>query len=151
MGMNDYHWMQQALKQAEKGQTRGEVPVGAVLVGSDGKLLAEGYNQVIAKQDPCAHAEIVAIRQAARIINNYRLTGTTLYVTLEPCPMCASALVHARIHRLVFGCRDFKTGAAGSVLNLTTGDPLNHRILVDEGILSQQCLKHLQDFFRERR
>ncbi len=149
--MNDNHWMQQALKQAEKAKALGEIPVGAILVSSDGKLLAEGYNQVITEHDPSAHAEIVALRQAARVVNNYRLTGTTLYVTLEPCPMCASALVHARIHRLVFACRDFKTGAAGSVLNLTAGNPLNHRILVDEGVLSQQCQDILQDFFRERR
>ena len=149
--MNDAYWMQQAVNLAKQARSIEEVPVGAVLVGPDNTLLGEGYNQVISQNDPTAHAEILAIRNAGRNIRNCRLNNTTLFVTLEPCPMCAAALVHARIKRLVFACRDFKTGAAGSVLNLTEGNASNHKIHVDEGILMLESQLLLKDFFLHKR
>lgn len=149
--MNDAYWMQQALNLAKQARSIEEVPVGAVLVGPDNTLLGEGYNQVISDNDPTAHAEILAIRKAGRNIKNYRLNNTTLFVTLEPCPMCVAALVHARIKRLVFACRDFKTGAAGSVLNLTDGNASNHKVHVDEGILMLESQLLLRDFFLHKR
>lgn len=148
--MTDLYWMKKAYALAIKAKKQGEVPVGAVLVSEDNQLLGQGYNLVIDKHDPSAHAEIVAIRQAARKIGNYRLLNTTLYVTLEPCPMCAGALVHSRIKRLVFGTRDFKSGAAGSVFNLVHAHPLNHKIKVDEGLMQHECAALLKDFFTER-
>ena len=151
MGISDTDWMQLALEQALLAKQAGEVPVGAVLVDSNGHLLSCSYNKVITHSDPCAHAEILAIREAAASIVNYRLEGCTLYVTLEPCAMCAGAIVHARLKRLVFSCRDFKTGAAGSVHNLLRGFPLNHRVQIDEGILQSACADVLTDFFRARR
>lgn len=147
----DLFWMQHALEQARLAQEEGEIPVGAVVVSADQQLLGTGRNSVLNAQDPCAHAEVNAIRCAAQKIQNYRLLNTTLYVTLEPCPMCAGALIHARIHRLVFATRDFKTGAAGSVLNLLHGAPLNHKVLIDEGPMQQECAHLLTDFFRSYR
>lgn len=149
MRAND--WMQQAFKLAERARDEGEVPVGAVLVGPDNTLLGVGWNQVLSRQDPTAHAEIIAIKDAAKRLKNYRLEQTTLYVTLEPCCMCAGAMLHARIQRLVFGTRDFKAGAAGSVYNLLKGYPLNHQTYIDEGILQPQCAQLLLDFFEARR
>lgn len=149
--MNDLEWMKRAFKQALKAREQAEVPVGAVLVSSKGVLLAESFNQMIGQSDPTAHAEMTAIRDAAQKISSPRLIGSTLYVTLEPCPMCASAMVHARIARLVFACRDLKTGAAGSVFNLLRGFPLNHQVTIDEGILYQPCSELLTAFFQERR
>jgi len=151
MGISDSDWMQLAWEQALLAKKSGEVPVGAVLIDADGRLLSCAHNQVLRQQDPCAHAEILAIREAAATLNNYRLEGCSLYVTLEPCAMCAGAMVHARLKRLIFSCRDFKTGAAGSVHNLLRGYPLNHRILIDEGIMQNACGELLKDFFRERR
>lgn len=148
--MSDLDWMKKAYHLALTAQNCGEIPVGAVLVSEDNQLLAEGYNSVIMQNDPTAHAEIVAIRQAAKNIKNYRLLNSTLYVTLEPCPMCVGALVHSRIKRLVFATRDFKTGAAGSVFNLVHGYPLNHKIQVDEGPLQHDCALLLTDFFSNR-
>lgn len=149
--MRDLDWMQQAFNLAQKAASQGEIPVGAVLVSDKNYLLASGWNQVIQNQDPTAHAEIVAIRQAAHALNNYRLENTTLYVTLEPCCMCAGALVHARVHRLVFATRDFKAGAAGSICNLLHGYPLNHQVQIDEGIMQQACTDLLMNFFKARR
>lgn len=148
---NDRFWMQQAYEQAKLAADEGEVPVGAVLISADNQLLALGRNRLQNSHDPSDHAEFVAIRQAAQIIKNHRLLDTTLYVTLEPCPMCAALLVQARIKRLVFASRDFKTGAAGSVLHLLQGKPLNHKVIVDEGIMEVECSTLLSDFFKIRR
>lgn len=149
---NDSFWMQQAFAQALKAKEQGEVPVGAVLIAADTHLLlGSAANQVIQTNDPSAHAEILAIRAAAKTLNNYRLVNTTLYVTLEPCAMCAGALIQARITRLVFATRDFKAGAAGSVYNLLRGYPLNHQVQIDEGIMQSECAKLLATFFAIRR
>ena len=149
--MSDLFWMKQAFDQALIAGEQGEVPVGAVLVGENNQLLSSGRNQVVQTNDPTAHAEIVALRGAATQLNNYRLENSTLYVTLEPCCMCAGALVHARIKRLVFATRDFKAGAAGSVFNLLKGHPLNHQVHIDDGILQRDCSDLLVDFFKCRR
>lgn len=144
--------MEAAYVLALKAQAAGEVPVGAVLVAADGReVLGQGWNQVRGRCDPCAHAEIMAIRAAAEHSANYRLINTTLYVTLEPCVMCAGALVQARIQRLVFATRDLQAGAAGSVYNLLQGYPLNHAVQIDEGILQAECAALLVDFFKNRR
>ncbi|AHE67265.1 cytosine/adenosine deaminase [Legionella oakridgensis ATCC 33761 = DSM 21215] len=143
--------MSQALEMALKAKAQGEVPIGAVLVSSDNRLLGRGWNQVIQTHDPTAHAEMMAIREASSYLENYRLLDSTLYVTLEPCSMCAGALVHSRIRRLVFAARDFKAGAAGSVYNLMRGYPLNHAIQVDEGPLQENAAALLRDFFESRR
>ncbi|KTC86517.1 tRNA adenosine(34) deaminase TadA [Legionella brunensis] len=148
---NDSFWMTKAYELAVKAKEQGEVPVGAVLIDTDNNLLGYGWNQVLQNNDPCAHAELIAIRKAATQIQNYRLIDTTLYVTLEPCVMCAGALVHARIKRLVFATRDFKAGAAGSVYNLLQGYPLNHQVHIDEGVMQENCAHLLADFFKERR
>lgn len=149
--MTDLAWMKQAFQLARAARDAGEVPVGAVLVSEDNQLMGRGYNQVIQKNDPSAHAEIVAIKEACRGLNNYRLQNTTLYVTLEPCCMCAGALVHSRIKRLVFATRDLRAGAAGSVFNLLQGYPLNHQVQIDEGVLQQECAALLSDFFKDCR
>ncbi len=147
---DDLHWMQYALQLADKAEQSGEIPVGAVLV-KDGVVLGEGWNQSIQLNDPSAHAEMVAIRQAAEKIGNYRLIDCTLYVTLEPCAMCAGLLVHSRVKRLVFGAKDAKTGAAGSVLDIVRHPVLNHQLDVLDGPLAQQCADKLSEFFRRRR
>jgi tRNA(adenine34) deaminase len=147
----DLMYMRRALELAGHAAARGEVPVGAVLVGANGEVLAEGMNGPIAAHDPTAHAEIAALRAAAHRIENYRLPGTTLYVTLEPCPMCAGALVHARIARLVFAAADPKSGACGSVMNLTRHERLNHRMEVDGGVLEAEAAAQLRAFFEARR
>jgi tRNA(adenine34) deaminase len=149
--MRDIDWMRDALFLAQKAYAKDEVPVGAVLVSQDGVLLGSGYNQMLSLSDPTAHAEIIAIREASSSVNNYRLDGSTLYVTLEPCSMCAGAMVHARIKRLVFATRDFKAGAAGSVYNLLKGFPLNHQIQIDEGVMQKEAEELLVKFFLERR
>jgi tRNA(adenine34) deaminase len=149
--MNDLAWMQQAYALAQQAEVWGEVPVGAVLVSEDGVLLGSGFNQMITQHDPTAHAEILAIREAAKNTHNYRLLNTTLYVTLEPCTMCAGALIQARCTRLVFATRDLKTGAAGSVYNVLGGDTLNHRIQIDEGLLQEESAALLSTFFQKRR
>jgi tRNA(adenine34) deaminase len=149
--MNDLAWMQQAYALAREAEAAGEVPVGAVLVSETGVLLGSGFNQMITKHDPTAHAEILAIREAATSTHNYRLLNTTLYVTLEPCTMCAGALIQARCTRLVFATRDLKTGAAGSVHNVLGGDMLNHRIQIDEGFLQEESAALLSAFFQKRR
>lgn len=142
--------MRYALSLAKRAQDNNEVPVGAVLV-SQGALIAEGWNHPVASHDPTAHAEIMALRNGGRALNNYRLLDTTLYVTLEPCVMCAGAMVHSRISRLVFGASDGKTGAAGSLLDVPGHPGMNHRIEVTGGVLADECASQLSDFFRLRR
>jgi tRNA(adenine34) deaminase len=147
---SDLDWMRHALELARRAAEHDEVPVGAVLV-RDGRILGEGWNQPIGSCDPTAHAEIVALRQAAATERNYRLPGTTLYVTLEPCAMCAGAMVHARIERLVFGAPDPKTGAAGSVFGLLQSPLHNHRVICDGGVLAGECGELLRRFFQAKR
>ncbi|WP_306523870.1 tRNA adenosine(34) deaminase TadA [Rheinheimera sp.] len=147
---NDEHWMHYALALADKAEQAGEIPVGAVLV-KDNQVVGEGWNMSICQHDPSAHAEMLAIRQAANQIKNYRLLDTTLYVTLEPCAMCAGLLVHSRVKRLVFGALDAKTGAAGSVTDLVRHPALNHQLEVTSGVLAQLCADKLSSFFRRRR
>ncbi|WP_337842990.1 tRNA adenosine(34) deaminase TadA [Rheinheimera sp.] len=146
----DLYWMQYALQLADKAEQSGEIPVGAVLV-KDGKVMGEGWNQSIQLNDPSAHAEMQAIRQAAKRIGNYRLLDCTLYVTLEPCAMCAGLLVHSRIKRLVFGARDAKTGAAGSVIDIVRHPVLNHQLEVTAELMADRCAAKLSDFFKRRR
>ncbi|WP_367274117.1 tRNA adenosine(34) deaminase TadA [uncultured Thiothrix sp.] len=146
---NEY-WLQHALQLAKRAYQQGEVPVGAVLV-RDNQILGEGWNQSISQHDPTAHAEIIALRAAGLASSNYRLPSTTLYVTLEPCVMCAGALLHARVERVVFGAYDFKTGAAGSVFNTLLDERHNHQVQLLGGVLQQACTEQLQAFFRERR
>lgn len=146
----DLAFMRLALDQAHNAWLLGEVPVGAVIV-REGKVIATGFNRPIGDSDPTAHAEIIALRQAASLLDNYRLPGCTLYVTLEPCAMCAMAMMHARLDRVVFGARDPKTGAAGSVLDLFSETRLNHHCAVLGNVDAQACSRLLQDFFRERR
>ena len=143
--------MRAALQCARVAASRGEVPVGAVLVAPDGSIAARESNSPISRSDPTAHAEILALRRAAERAANYRLPGYTLYVTLEPCAMCASALVHARIARLVFAALDPKTGACGSVVDVVRDPRSNHRIEVTHGVLADEAADLLQTFFRERR
>ncbi len=146
----DHYWMQQALQQADRARALGEVPVGAVLVKQD-VCIAVGYNQPIARHDPTAHAEVVVLRAAGTRLKNYRLTDTTLYVTLEPCAMCMTALVHARIRRVVFGADDPARGAVVSALRLADADFLNHRVAYRGGVMAEPCRQVLKSFFRARR
>lgn len=147
---NDEAMMRLALEQAERAEQAGEVPVGAVVV-LDGEVIASAYNQPISRHDPTAHAEILALRAAGEMLGNYRLTGATLYVTLEPCPMCTGALVHARVARLVYGAPDPRSGSAGSVFNLACAEPLNHCMAVTSNVLGEACSLQLKEFFRRRR
>ena len=142
--------MQRALELAGAAETNGEVPVGAVLVRGD-EIIAEGANRPIASNDPTAHAEIEALRAGGQVIGSYRLTDTTLYVTLEPCTMCAAAIVHARVRRLVFGAWDPRAGAAGSIVDVFALPGLNHRVDVFGGVLAEECTHQLKQFFAERR
>lgn len=142
--------MCQALELARLSAAAGEVPVGAMLVLDD-EVIGHGWNQPISTHDPTAHAEVVALRAAAARLGNYRLVGATLYVTLEPCPMCAGAIVHARVARVVFGAADLRTGAAGSIFNLLQSANLNHRAEVRGEVLAEECGTLLRDFFRTRR
>lgn len=146
----DIDFMRLALERAALARASGEVPVGAVLVSGE-RVIASGANQPIASHDPTAHAEIEALRSGGRALGSYRLTDTTLYVTLEPCPMCAMAIVHARVRRLVFGAWDPRAGAAGSVTDIFTLPGLNHRVDVFGGVLMEECSSLLKDFFGERR
>jgi tRNA(adenine34) deaminase len=146
----DQRFMRQAIELARRAEAAGEVPVGAVLV-RDAAVIARGWNRPVAECDPTAHAEIEVLRAAGRALGNYRLTGTTVYVTKEPCSMCAGALVHARVRRLVFGVADERAGAAGSVFDLLGSPGLNHRIQVVAGILEEECRNLLQCFFRRKR
>lgn len=142
--------MREAIAEARKGAELGEVPVGAILV-RDGTIIGRGFNQPISSHDPSAHAEMVALRQAALADNNYRLPGTTLYVTLEPCTMCSGLLVHSRINRLVFGASEPRSGAVVSRAQVLDQPWLNHRVLVEGGVLAEECGVLLTEFFRARR
>jgi tRNA(adenine34) deaminase len=151
MQLTDQDYMDRALACARKARDAGEVPVGAVIVDVDGQCLAEAGNAPIATHDPSAHAEMLALRAAASKLENYRLPGTTLYVTLEPCPMCAGALVHARVERVVYAAADPRAGACGSVFDLVRSDVLNHRIEIASGIREEESAALLRAFFAERR
>lgn len=146
----DLEAMEAALEEARQAAECGEVPIGAVAV-HDGEIIARGQNRVLRTNDPTAHAEIVALRGAAGALGNYRLNGVTLYVTLEPCAMCAGAMVHARIDRLVYAAADPKAGAAGSVLSVVNHPRLNHQMQVEQGIMAEEAGELLRSFFRERR
>lgn len=146
----DLFWMQRALELAHQAETEGEVPVGAIVVKDD-QILGEGWNAPIGEHDPSAHAEIRALRNAATRLGNYRLLDTTLYVTLEPCVMCAGAIIHARVKRVVYGAADPKTGAAGSVFDILNSERHNHRVNITGGVMEQECSEMLKDFFLARR
>jgi tRNA(adenine34) deaminase len=148
--VGDFEAMQAALAEARLAAEAGEVPIGAVVV-YQGAVIAAGQNRVLRNLDPTAHAEIVAMRAAAALLGNYRLSGCTLYVTLEPCAMCAGAMIHARLDRLVFAAADPKAGAAGSVLSVLNHPQLNHQMQVEQGTLGEESSQLLKDFFRERR
>ncbi len=148
--MNDEHWMQHALELAHKAEAAGEVPVGAVIV-LNGELVAEGWNQPISSSDPTAHAEIIALRAAGQKLDNYRLLDTELYVTLEPCPMCVGAMLHARLKRVIYAASDPKTGALGGNYDLLNSVKHNHAFAVTGGIMAEQSRDLLQAFFRNRR
>ncbi len=147
---SDEYWMEKALTFASKAEAIDEIPVGAVLV-KDNQLIAYGYNRSITDNDPSAHAEMMAIREGGKVLNNYRLIDCTLYVTLEPCSMCAGLLVHSRIKRLVFGAKDAKTGSAGSIMNLLQEPRLNHQVEVTDDVMSEQCGAVISAFFKRRR
>ena len=146
----DHQFMQQAIEQAQLAALEGEVPVGAVLV-RDGKVISKAFNRPITHHDPSAHAEMLALRAAAKAEENYRLPGSTLYVTLEPCTMCAGAMLHARVDRVVYGAPDPKTGAAGSVLDVFSSKQINHQTTVEGGVMGEECGQLLRSFFKERR
>jgi len=147
---DDESWMEQALEQARLAAQAGEVPVGALVI-KDGEIIGLGHNRNLLDHDPSAHAEIIALRQAAARLGNHRLTGCEMFVTIEPCAMCAGALVHARLARLVYGTSDPKAGAAGSVLQVLNHSGLNHKMEVRSGVLAEKCSEILQKFFREKR
>lgn len=147
---DDTRWMRHALELARRAAQSGEVPVGAVLI-ADGQVIGEGWNQPVASNDPSAHAEMIALRAGAARLGNYRLPGTTLYVTLEPCAMCAAAMIHARVRRLVFGAWDPKAGAVQSVYDLIANPRLNHAVEWSGGVLEPECGDLLRAFFRARR
>ncbi len=151
IGADDEAWMRYAIRLAQRAEQRGEVPVGAVLVDAAGDCLAEGWNSPILQHDPSCHAEIMAIRQGGKTLENYRLTDTTLYVTLEPCVMCMGAIMHARIQRLVFGAYDPQRGAVCHALQLADADFLNHKTDWQGGVLEAECSRLLKDFFQSKR
>lgn len=146
----DQFWMQRAIELAMIAESRGEVPVGAVLVKDD-QIIGEGFNSPISENDPTAHAEIRALRDAAQRTGNYRLLNTSLYVTLEPCVMCVGAIVHARVGEVIYGATEPKTGAAGSVFDILTSPEHNHRVELRSGVLADECSQLLKDFFQQRR
>ena len=150
LAVDDLHWMRQALALALRARDEGEVPVGAVLVHNN-QVIGEGWNRPIDHHDPTAHAEIMALRQGGLVLQNYRLIDATLYVTLEPCVMCAGAMVHARVRRLVFAATDPRAGAAGTVFNIVQHPALNHRIECTSGVLAEECGSLLRKFFVARR
>lgn len=149
--MDDAFYMQAAMAEAQAAAAAGEVPVGAIVVSAEGEIIGRGQNRVIRDSDPTAHCEVIAMREAGRAIGNYRLLGCTLYVTLEPCAMCAGAILHARIARLVYAAPDPKAGACGSVLSVMNHPQLNHRCEVLAGVLAEECGTMLSEFFRSRR
>src|SRR5215475_10173116 len=147
---DDAAWMRLALEQARQAAEAGEVPVGALVI-KDGEIAGRGHNRNLLDHDPTAHAEIVALRQAAKYLGNHRLSSCTVYATIEPCSMCAGALIHSRVSRLVYGASDPKAGAAGSVLHVLNHPDLNHKMEVTPGVLAERCSEILQDFFRRKR
>ncbi|MCW7753643.1 tRNA adenosine(34) deaminase TadA [Desulfobotulus sp. H1] len=149
--MKDEDYMKLALGAAEKAGQMNEVPIGAVIVHNSGTVLATAWNRTISNCDPTAHAEILALRKAAENLGNYRLSGSSIYVTIEPCPMCMGAIIHARIDRLIYGAADIKWGAAGSLYDLATDRRLNHQIRVQSGVLEPLCREKIQNFFRSKR
>lgn len=151
MDTKHIEFMQLALEEAKKAGQKGEVPIGAILVANAGDILSRSHNQTISLLDPTAHAEILALRQAAQKVSNYRLPSTTLYITVEPCIMCMGAIIHARVAKVVFGTGDPKWGAGGSLYNLATDSRLNHQPEIMQGICQDECRTLLQDFFRARR
>lgn len=148
--MNDEKYMQIALKEAEKAEKKGEVPIGAVIVHED-KVIATGYNHRETTQTTLSHAELIAIEKANKVLNSWRLEDCILYVTLEPCPMCAGAIVQSRIKRVVYGASDPKAGCAGTLMNLLQEDKFNHQVEVTSGVLKEECSALLSDFFRQLR
>ena len=146
----DSKWMQRAFELAQKAKAHDEVPVGAVIVHED-KNIGEGWNQPISSNDPTAHAEIIALRDAGNKVGNYRLPNATMYVTLEPCAMCAGAIIHARLSKIIFAVTDSKTGACGSVFNLLKSEELNHKVEIGKGIMEDECRSLIQTFFKEKR
>ncbi|QQS34127.1 MAG: tRNA adenosine(34) deaminase TadA [Acidobacteriota bacterium] len=148
---DDENWMWRAIDTAKKAGQMGEVPVGAIVVSSEGKILAAAGNRTITDTDPTGHAEIIALRIAATRVGNYRLVGSTVYSTIEPCAMCAGALVNARVSRLVFGALDERFGAVETVFDICTNPRLNHHLEVTSGVLAENCRKLMQDFFKARR
>lgn len=148
--MSDEDYMHEALAEAKKARAAGEVPVGAILV-KEGEIIGRGFNQPISSHDPSAHAEIMALRDAAKNLGNYRLVNSTLYVTFEPCAMCAGAIFHARVKRVVYGAAEYKTGAAGSIVNLFAEPKLNFHAQIEGGVLADECAKLVSEFFAERR
>ena len=151
MNETDEKWMRLALGQAAKARDAGEVPVGACILNEDGELLASASNRTISDSDPTAHAEIVVLRMAAELIGNYRLNGTTVYTTIEPCAMCAGALVNARVKRLIYGADDERFGALRTHFGIGVTDILNHRIEVESGVLAEECRAIMQQFFKAKR
>jgi tRNA(adenine34) deaminase len=147
----DEFWMRESLRAAVEAEKLNEVPIGACLIDNQGKLLAIGGNRTITDNDPTAHAEILVLREAAALLKNYRLIDTTIYTTIEPCAMCAGALVNARVKRLVYGAKDERFGAVETVFRICDSDFLNHKIEIVAGILADDCRKSMQDFFRQRR
>ncbi len=150
MAHSDELWMEEALREAQRALTLGEVPVGAIIV-RDGNIVGRGCNRPLSANDPTAHAEILALREAGQAIGNYRLLDCDMYVTVEPCAMCAGAITHARIRRLIYGAEDPKAGAVHSMLQLLNHPKLNHKVEVSSGVLAARCMDLLQTFFRERR
>lgn len=148
---SDERWMREALSEAREAQSNGEVPVGACLISSDGMLLARAGNRTLTDCDPTAHAEIVALREAARRTANHRITGAVMYATIEPCAMCAGALVQARVKRLVYGAPDERAGAVVSQFRICDSSSLNHRIEIASGVLEEECGSMMKEFFRTRR
>jgi tRNA(adenine34) deaminase len=150
MALSDEFWMEEALREAQRALALGEVPVGAVVV-REGRIVGRGCNRPLSANDPTAHAEILALREAATVLGNYRLLDCDLYVTVEPCAMCAGAITHARIHRLIYGAEDAKAGAVHSALQVLNHPKLNHQVEVSSGVLAARCMHLVQSFFRERR
>ena len=147
----DEHYMELALEEAQKAYDEGEIPIGAVLVDESGTVVSRGHNMRETWQDATAHAEIIAIREACRLLNRWRLSGLTLFVTIEPCPMCAGALVMSRVDRVVYGSADSKAGAAESLFNVTSNPALNHQLQVTAGVLQDECAGIMKRFFAQRR
>ncbi len=150
MQYTDEYWMEKAIELAKQAEIEGEIPVAAIVV-KDNQMIASGYNRSIQQHDASAHAEVIAIRAAGQVLQNYRLVDCTLYVTLEPCPMCAGLLVHSRVKRLVYAAQDEKTGACGSVFNLAAHEKLNHQIEITQGVLADKASAQISAFFKRRR